>query len=67
MSEPLGQSLVCSPMRIHNGCFINSGGMPIANMFNNKIDDLILFWVVELVHPTVECSCTWQYQTFPFV
>jgi hypothetical protein len=54
-------------MKIRNGCFINNGGMVIVNLFNNKIDNLILLWVVELVHPMVEHLCTWQYQTLSFV
>jgi hypothetical protein len=41
--------------------------MAIVNFFNNKIDNLILLCVVELAHPMVECSWTWQYQTLRFV
>jgi hypothetical protein len=39
----------------------------LFNLFNNKIDDLILLWVVELAHPMVERWWTWQYQTLLFV
>jgi hypothetical protein len=53
MNKPLGRSLVYSLVRICNGCFINGWGMAIINLFKNKIDDLILLWVVELVHPVV--------------
>jgi hypothetical protein len=53
-------------VRICDGCLIDGEGMAIVNLFN-KIDDLIFLWVVELVHLVVERSCTWQYQTFPFV
>jgi hypothetical protein len=54
-------------MRICDGCLINGGGMAIANLFNNKIDDIILLWAMKLAHLMVERSCTWQYKILSFV
>lgn len=60
------RSYVCSKVGIGDGRFINSGCMAIFILFNNKIDNWILFWAAELGHPMVKGLWIWQYQPLPF-